>query len=97
MKNIIFRYLYRFFFWQIEAEGKPITNQKSTGRCWIFACLNVIRVPFIKKYELEDFEFSQAYIFFWDKVRVSWNRSDFTLLWNTVWYSRVVFFSHSSG
>lgn len=53
---------------QIEAEAKPVTNQKSSGRCWIFACLNVIRLPFIKKYELEDFEFSQAYIFFWDKV-----------------------------
>lgn len=53
---------------QIETEGKPITNQKSTGRCWIFACLNVIRIPFMKKYNVEDFEFSQAFIFFWDKV-----------------------------
>ncbi|XP_065217746.1 bleomycin hydrolase [Planococcus citri] len=60
------------FSHKIEAEAKPVTNQKSTGRCWIFACLNVIRVPFIKKYELEDFEFSQSYIFFWDKVERSY-------------------------
>ena len=28
---------------KVEAEGKPVTNQKSSGRCWIFACLNVMR------------------------------------------------------
>lgn len=54
---------------QIETEAKPITNQKNSGRCWIFATLNVIRIPFIKEYDLEEFEFSQAYLFFWDKVR----------------------------
>lgn len=53
---------------KIEQEGKPITNQKSSGRCWIFAALNVIRLPFIKHYNLEDFEFSQGYLFFWDKI-----------------------------
>ena len=49
-------------------EAKPITNQKSSGRCWLFACLNVIRIPFIKEYNLDDFEFSQGFCFFWDKV-----------------------------
>lgn len=52
----------------IPAEGKPVTNQKNSGRCWIFSCLNVVRLPFIKKFNLEEFEFSQAYLFFWDKV-----------------------------
>ncbi|MEQ2226061.1 hypothetical protein ILYODFUR_023797 [Ilyodon furcidens] len=52
----------------IPTEGKPITNQKSSGRCWIFSCLNVMRLPFIKKFNLEEFEFSQSYLFFWDKV-----------------------------
>ncbi|KAJ8978771.1 hypothetical protein NQ317_015495 [Molorchus minor] len=52
----------------IEAEGKPITNQKSSGRCWLFAALNVIRLPFIKHFNLDDFEFSQGYLFFWDKI-----------------------------
>lgn len=53
---------------QIDAEGKPMTNQKSSGRCWLFAALNVIRLPFIKQLNLEDFEFSQLYLFFWDKI-----------------------------
>ncbi|CAG9820635.1 unnamed protein product [Phaedon cochleariae] len=53
---------------KIEAEGKPITNQKSSGRCWLFAAMNVIRLPFIKHFNLEDFEFSQGYLFFWDKI-----------------------------
>lgn len=30
--------------------------------------LSLLRIPFIKKYELYDFEFSQAYLFFWDKI-----------------------------
>lgn len=56
------------FLFQIEAEGKPLTNQKSSGRCWLFAALNVIRLPVIKHFNLEDFEFSQGYLFFWDKL-----------------------------
>ena len=45
-----------------------MTNQRASGRCWIFACLNCMRIPFMKKQQLEDFEFSQSYLFFWDKV-----------------------------
>lgn len=53
---------------QIECEGKPVTNQKNTGRCWLFSALNAMRIPFIKSQNLEDFEFSQAYLFYWDKI-----------------------------
>ncbi|XP_069671459.1 bleomycin hydrolase isoform X1 [Periplaneta americana] len=56
------------FTHKVETEAKPITNQKNTGRCWIFATLNVIRIPFMKQYNLDEFEFSQAYLFFWDKI-----------------------------
>ncbi len=49
-------------------EAKPMTNQKSSGRCWLFACLNAMRVPFAKAKQLDEFEFSQAHLFFWDKV-----------------------------
>lgn len=52
----------------VPAEGKPVTNQKNSGRCWIFSCLNAMRLPFMKKYNIEEFEFSQSYLFFWDKV-----------------------------
>lgn len=55
-------------FLQIDAEAKPLTNQKSSGRCWLFAALNVIRLPVIKHFNLEDFEFSQGYLFYWDKI-----------------------------
>ncbi|XP_068173275.1 bleomycin hydrolase isoform X1 [Antennarius striatus] len=48
--------------------GGAITNQKNSGRCWIFSCLNVMRLPFMKKFNMEEFEFSQSYLFFWDKV-----------------------------
>ncbi|XP_019869149.1 bleomycin hydrolase isoform X2 [Aethina tumida] len=53
---------------KVDSEGKPTTNQKSSGRCWIFAALNVIRLPFMKHHNIEDFEFSQGYLFFWDKI-----------------------------
>lgn len=46
-----------------------VTNQKSSGRCWMFAGLNMMRNSFIKKQNLgKSFEFSQSYLFFWDKL-----------------------------
>jgi bleomycin hydrolase len=45
-----------------------ITNQKSSGRCWMFAGFNVIRPQVIKKYNLKSFEFSENYLLFWDKM-----------------------------
>jgi len=51
-----------------KIETKGITDQKSSGRCWLFAGLNVLRPRVIKKFKLSDFEFSQSYLFFWDKM-----------------------------
>ena len=45
-----------------------VTHQKATGRCWIFAGLNLLRVGAMKKLHLDNFEFSQNYTFFWDKL-----------------------------
>ncbi|XP_050667775.1 bleomycin hydrolase [Leptidea sinapis] len=56
---------------KVESEAKPVTNQENSGRCWLFAALNVMRLPFMKKYGLEEFEFSQSYLFFWDKIERS--------------------------
>lgn len=36
------------FTYKVESEGKPLTNQKNSGRCWLFAALNSIRIPFMK-------------------------------------------------
>lgn len=45
------------------------TDQKNSGRCWLFAFLNTIRLPMIKKYKLSDeFEFSQNYLYFYDRL-----------------------------
>ncbi|OAA56245.1 bleomycin hydrolase [Niveomyces insectorum RCEF 264] len=53
---------------RIPFEGGPVANQRSSGRCWLFASTNVFRVALMQKYELEAFELSQAYLFFWDKL-----------------------------
>jgi bleomycin hydrolase len=55
-------------FFSNKIETKGITDQKSSGRCWLFAGLNFLRQRVIKKYKLDDFEFSQSYLFFWDKM-----------------------------
>ncbi len=49
-------------------KTKGITDQKRSGRCWLFAGLNVLRPKVIEKYKLKNFEFSQTYLFFWDKL-----------------------------
>ncbi len=48
-----------------------VTDQKSTGRCWLFTALNVIRPSIIKKTNLKNFEFSENYLFFWDQLEKS--------------------------
>jgi len=46
-----------------------ITDQQNSGRCWLFAFLNIIRFKMIQKYNLlPSFEFSQNYLFFYDKL-----------------------------
>ncbi len=51
---------------KIKIRG--ITNQESSGRCWLFASLNVLRPAVIEKHNLDGFEFSQSYLAFWDKI-----------------------------
>lgn len=45
-----------------------VTNQKRSGRCWMFAGLNLLRVGAMKQMGLKSFEFSQNYTMFWDKL-----------------------------
>ncbi len=51
-----------------EIETGPITNQQRSGRCWIFAGLNTLRVIMARKHNLKDVELSQTYAMFWDKL-----------------------------
>ena len=47
------------------------TNQKSSGRCWGFAGLNLFRIYLARKHNLKDFQFSQNYFMFFDKLEKS--------------------------
>lgn len=54
------------FTFQLFSKG--ITDQEKTGRCWLFAGLNILRHDVIKKLKLDDFELSQSYLAFWDRL-----------------------------
>ena len=49
-------------------KTKGISNQKRSGRCWMFAGFNTIKPFIMNKLDLDDFEFSQIYLQFWDKM-----------------------------
>ena len=48
----------------LELKQGEITDQKQSGRCWMFSALNTMRYRIIKDYKLETFELSQAYPLF---------------------------------
>lgn len=52
----------------IRVPSKGVTDQKSSGRCWLFTGLNVMRAKAIARYGLPSFEFSEVYPFFWDQL-----------------------------
>ena len=52
----------------IEIKTHNVTNQNNTGRCWFFAGLNILRERVIKKCNLNDFELSESYLSFYDKI-----------------------------
>lgn len=54
---------------QVRTKGR--TNQKSSGRCWLFSGLNVLRAKMIDKFDLGAFTFSQNYVFFYDLLEKS--------------------------
>lgn len=52
----------------IELKQGSITNQEQSGRCWMFAGLNVLRFELMHKWNISDFEFSENYLLFWEKM-----------------------------
>lgn len=56
------------FAFNVDVKNGEVTNQKQSGRCWMFASMNVLRNIVIKKFNLENFELSQSYTLFWDKL-----------------------------
>ena len=53
-----------FFKYRVDVKG--ITNQKSSGRCWMFTSMNNLRPAVMKKYNLNEFDFSHNYNYFYD-------------------------------
>ncbi len=59
------------FSFSTKLDDWSVTNQKRSGRCWLFATLNLFRVGAMEKMKLKDFEFSQSHLHFWDKFERS--------------------------
>ena len=55
-------------YFSVKVNSKGITDQQSSGRCWLFTGLNVMRAKAIAKYNLPSCEFSQVYSFFYDQL-----------------------------
>ena len=56
------------YSFDIDIKTMPVTNQKASGRCWIFAATNVLREMIAKKLNIDSFELSQSYIAFYDRL-----------------------------
>lgn len=52
----------------VDLQTGTVTNQKQSGRCWLFSLVNTLRHGFAKKYKVKDFNLSQKYLFFWDRI-----------------------------
>ena len=56
-------------YFSIETPKQSITDQKSSGRCWMFSGFNVLRSNYTRQHgDSIQIEFSQAYLFFWDQL-----------------------------
>lgn len=58
-------------YFSVETKKQSITDQKSSGRCWMFSGLNVLRSNFAKRTDSLSIELSQDYLFFWDQLEKS--------------------------
>ena len=55
----------------VTVDTGKVSNQKHSGRCWLFSALNTLRTEFAVKNNLKDFELSQNYLSFWDRLEKS--------------------------
>ena len=57
------------FSFSIDVDSENVANQRHSGRCWMFACLNTLREHLQKEHKVgKDFELSQSYLYFYDKL-----------------------------
>jgi bleomycin hydrolase len=59
----------QLFTYRVDVSG--ITDQKKSGRCWMFSSLNLFRPQVMKQFNLSEFEFSENYLYFWDLMEKS--------------------------
>ncbi len=59
----------QLFTYRVDVSG--ITDQKKSGRCWMFSSLNLFRPMAMKQFNLSEFEFSENYLYFWDLMEKS--------------------------
>lgn len=55
-------------YFSVETPSQSITDQQSSGRCWMFSGMNVLRADFAKRTDSLTVDFSQSYLFFWDQL-----------------------------
>ena len=55
-------------YFSVETPSQSITDQQSSGRCWMFRGMNVLRADFAKRTDSLTVDFSQSYLFFWDQL-----------------------------
>lgn len=67
-RGVMIRNSTKVFNTSVSTEGAPVTNQKASGRCWLFAAGNVLRLRVMERLLVKEFQFSQSYWFFWDKL-----------------------------
>lgn len=58
-----------FFKYRVGVRG--ITDQKSSGRCWMFTSMNVLRPSVMEMFDIGEFDFSHNYLYFWDILEKS--------------------------
>jgi bleomycin hydrolase len=58
-------------YFNYSVRSKGITDQKGSGRCWLFTGLNVLRAQMIREHHLTEMEFSEVYLFFYDQLEKS--------------------------
>ncbi|WP_338822534.1 C1 family peptidase [Mycoplasmopsis felifaucium] len=69
INNEVFRFHNHEFSVQVPKAG--MTNQKNSGRCWIFSSTNMLKTNVLKSLNVDSFQFSENYLFFWDKMEKS--------------------------
>lgn len=57
------------FTYRVPQQG--ITNQKKSGRCWLFCGLNIVRADIMRRHDIKSLELSEAYLFFYDQLEKS--------------------------